>query len=268
MKRSLCTVGESPDINGRITWNTAPARVALSSQDTHVWIANLDCHESIRDSFWTTLSHPERERASRFGLGHLRQRFITAHGILRDILSRYIGVGPECLQFETDVYGKPSLVGAGQAEALKFNLSHSEERAACAVARNRRIGVDVERLREIPERESIAAHYFTRGEQGIINNFVTADEKNRAFLTCWTRKEAYIKAIGRGLSIPLPSFDTSLPPRVRGRFLNSVDDPLTGPNWWLTDLPSVPNCAGALVIEQGAENYAFWRWSPRCAADF
>ena len=180
-----------------------------------------------------------------------------AHGVLRDILSRYLAISPSSIQMEADRYGKPSLAGKAAGQGLQFNLSHADNLAACAVTRSRRVGVDVEWVRPIAEIDAIAGHYFTAAEQALLDG-AGADGKEAAFLTCWTRKEAYIKAVGKGLSIPLTSFDATIPPGASGRLLRSNDDAIR--DWWLADLPPIPLHAGSLVVQGNAPGYAFWRW--------
>jgi|SRR5579863_10082783 len=246
-------------------WNTAPEHAALPDDAVHLWIASLDWHEPIRQTFWNWLSIEERERARRFRFPELQDHFIAAHGILRDILSRYLRISQASLTFASDDYGKPRLK-AGREAGLQFNLSHAHHMAVYAVARPRIVGVDIEEIHRIPELPLIAKNYFTDQERLLIEA-EAPERRDQAFLTCWTRKEAYIKAVGRGLSIPLQSFDTSIPPSQIGCLLPADAHSPIRTNWWLTDLPRIPGHVGALAVEGGAAaEYGYWRWMPPLTA--
>jgi 4'-phosphopantetheinyl transferase len=240
-------------------WSIPVAAPALPPDAVHVWIAGLDCSPALLRTHWDTLSQAEQERAGRFRFQYLQDRFVAAHGILRDILSRYLDTEPRSIAMDTDDAGKPFLVPGAAHSDLEFNLSHSDTLAACALTRARRVGVDVELVRPIPERESIATHYFTPPEQAFIQGETTEAARSRAFYICWTRKEAYIKAVGRGLSIPLPSFDTSIAPGAAGRSLPCETG--NAAEWRLTDLPPIADHAGAVAVEGIVQEYAYWQWT-------
>ena len=243
-------------------WETGPQTPELSDGAVHLWIAGLDWPDGPHRTFWDVLSAEERERAQRFRFENLQRRFIAAHGILRDILSRYLGVTPGAIRILIQDYGKPFVTMEGTATRLQFNLSHADELAVYAVTRTRSIGVDIESIHPIPELQSIAADHFTAQERALIEA-APPEDRDRAFLTCWTRKEAYIKAIGRGLSIPLPSFDAFIPSGAPGRLLSSDDDATPVRQWWISDLPPIRDHVGAVVIDGRANQYSYWHWSAR-----
>ena len=139
-------------------------------------------------------SADERERASHFRSRHHAERFLSAHGALRLILARYLARDPLALRFSTGAWGKPALEG----ETLEFNLSHSGELALIAVARTRRVGVDVETLRAVPELAGIATSVCSPGERAALDA-LEAQERDVAFLAMWTRKEALAKMTGEGI---------------------------------------------------------------------
>ena len=178
----------------------------------HVWSLRLDGSLTVDESR-ALLSAEEVERASRFVTGELRRRFIIGRAALRRLLSVYTHAAPGTLAFELGPHGKPSLRDAGR---LQFNMSHSGELAVAAVATDP-VGIDVEELREVRGAAAIAARFFSEAEQTQYNALAPED-RTRAFFRCWTRKEAFIKATGEGLSRPLASFDVTLradePPRL------------------------------------------------------
>jgi 4'-phosphopantetheinyl transferase len=163
------------------------------------------CH--LRNS----LSPDELDRAAKFHFLRDSQRFIAARGILRNILSRYIGQSPETIRFSYGPFGKPRLAPSCAADGLRFNLSHAGNIALYAVALNREIGVDLERIDPSFLEDRIEEKFFSRNEIVELRS-LPVDARPRAFFNCWTRKEAYVKALGGGLQTSLQSFDVSLAP--------------------------------------------------------
>lgn len=141
----------------------------------------------------------EVERAGRFRFERLQRHFLAARGFLRYVLARYVDIGPGELRFSYNDYGKPSLAGD---ESLQFNISHSHEVGLVAVTRDAAVGVDVEHIRADFASEEIATRFFSRLEIETFSS-LSREEQVAAFFRCWARKEAYIKAIGKGLSQPL-----------------------------------------------------------------
>jgi 4'-phosphopantetheinyl transferase len=166
------------------------------------------------------------------------------------------------VSFTYGEYGKPAVAAETCGSLpLRFNLSHSHEVACCAVACGREVGVDVEHLREGVEVMSLAAHFFSRGEVAALGA-LPPDQKPRAFFNCWTRKEAYIKAKGEGLSHPLGEFTVSLEPGSPAALLSTERDPAEAARWSLTELPFGDDYAAALACE-GPAPVVRWRdWSP------
>lgn len=201
------------------------------------------------------LNAVERARAERFALPALRQRYILAHGALRRILSAYLGQPPQDLQFTRGPWGKPELSGY----PLRFNLSYAENLMLLAITQHRALGVDLERIRPVPEMEDIAALWFSALERDVWQR-LPAEQKLHAFFHAWTRKEAFLKASGRGLSQPLTSFSVALEPDHPAALLHSP--PELGDAWTLLDLPAADGLAAALVIEGGAPELAHFHGLP------
>jgi 4'-phosphopantetheinyl transferase len=183
------------------SWSFPPPALRLDVADLHVWRANLNPDPATTDRLAAFLSADERERASRFYFDRDRLHYTTARGLLRVLIGRYLGIAPEAVAFYYGSHGKP-YVGSG----LSFNLSHSHGLALCAFAWQGELGIDVERLNPECNAEEIATNFFTPGEVAEIR----AQPENRRyvrFFDFWTRKEAYIKARAKGLSIPLNEFE-------------------------------------------------------------
>jgi len=213
-----------------------------------IWFARLDTDPALIGVFEATLSPRERERAGRFIFDRHKIRYIFAQGVLRDVLSRATGLSPASLAFTLNDFGKPCL-----QNSLHFNLSHSEDLVAIGVVEQREIGVDVEFIRPMANLKDIAASVYTPGELASLMQ-ASGAERERLFFRYWTRKESYIKAIGKGLSIPLNTFDT--------RFARVG-------NWCIQDLASVPaGYSGAVTVEHGMlesdmEDIECCEWRPR-----
>ncbi len=220
-------------------------QINLSSSEVHVWLAPLDqLHVS---QLAQTLSEEELARAGRFHFRRDRERFIACRSLLRTILSRYLCVEPHQLRICYGTYGKPYLEEEVEKNKLQFNLSHSHGLALYAFTRGRKIGVDLEYIRRMPDFSQIAARFFSQNEYAALNA-LPESQRQEAFFYCWTRKEAYIKAIGNGLMHPLNSFDVSLAPGEPACLLNVEGDPEEASRWSLKSLNPVPGYVAALAV--------------------
>ena len=219
-------------------WPAPPTDLIVRPSEIHVWQASLDLPSSVMNSALATLNAEERERAGRFLRAADREQFVAAHGVLRSILGRYLGVAPVQVELERGQTGKPELTGA----PLRFNLSHSGKMALVAIALSNQVGVDVEQLRPMPDALGIAESYFAPAEAAALRrlNGVGRDE---AFFRFWTCKEAYLKACGRGLSLGLDR--------------NAADD-----GWWLTQLTPANGYVGACTTRQAPDRLTLLTWEP------
>jgi 4'-phosphopantetheinyl transferase len=223
---------------------------ASLATDVHVWRVRLDVRESAFDDLLGVLSDQERDRARRFRFDHLQQHYTIAHGALRVLLGRYLSVAPERLRFDEGSQGKPQLIvpagPPGPPAAVRFNLSHSNALAVVAVAADREVGVDIEAFRPVPEMEEIARRYFSDREA--IDLMQSAgDTREQNFFRIWTRKEAFIKAIGEGLSCPLDSFAVSFDRDDAARVVELRGDADAARAWQLHPFQPAPGYAGALA---------------------
>jgi 4'-phosphopantetheinyl transferase len=240
-------------------WSSAPERLSLDSGEVHVWRASLDHSSSQVDRFRETLDCDERSRADRFCFSRDRERFIVARGVLRALLGRYLNRAPESLAFSYGTHGKPVLDSESDADAIRFNLSHSHGTALYAVTRGREIGVDLEFIRSDLEAEQIAERFFSHSENVTLRALPLRLRKY-AFFLCWTRKEAYIKARGEGLSMPLDQFDVSLIPGEPAALLSTKPDAGEALRWSLRDL-NLGRCYAAALAAQGRDwTLSRWQW--------
>jgi 4'-phosphopantetheinyl transferase len=240
-------------------WTEGPTHPVLGPNDVHVWSIPLDPPRDELSSLVQVLSEEERERADRFVAAADRVRFVVGHARLRGVLARYLDIVPSAIRFETSPFGKPSLLMDGSGGEIQFNFSHSDQLALCAIARARRIGVDVERIEPSSSLAEIAGRYFSPREAAALAA-LPPEEQCAAFYACWSRKEAYVKARGRGLSIALDSFDVSLAPGDQDALLADRGEQ-GGLAWRIFDLSPSAGFAAALAVEGRCAAISRYRWS-------
>ena len=223
-------------------------RLALQEGHLHVWRACLDVEPPTQRRLSESLSHDECDRAARFYFEKHRRRFTAGRGLLRSLLGKYLDLPPDEIIFSYNEHGKPRLTPDQNQSDLRFNLSHSDELALFAFTMGRGIGVDVERIRPERSTRGIAERFFAPREVAAL--FALSDDQHTAaFFRCWTRKEAYLKAKGAGMSIPLDSFAVSLAPGAPTELLWVRDNPEEPSRWTLTTLSPDPAFAACAAIE-------------------
>ena len=230
-------------------------RLSLEAGEAHVWCASLRPGEAALAAMRALLSADERERAGRFYFEKDRSAYAVARGLLRTLAGLYLDAPPERLRFDYTDYGKPYLAGG----TLRFNLSHSHEVALYAFTSGAEVGVDVEYVRPELAGAEIARRFFSPREVESLLALPSA-EQAEAFFKCWTRKEAFIKAVGQGLSFPLERFDVSLAPRAPAELLSVSGDEREAARWFMRDVTPGPGYAAALVCEGEVGRVRCWRW--------
>jgi 4'-phosphopantetheinyl transferase len=236
------------------TWASPPASLRLRDNEVHVWRAKLDLAAQETEGLQATLAADEVFRAERFRFARDRNRFVAARGILREILAGYTGGAPADLRFWCSPFGKPHLAPDAGGGELCFNLSHSDGLALFAVARRRRIGVDLEAICPTIMEEGIAERNLTPTEVSTLRT-LPACQQVEAFFHCWTRKEACLKAWGWGFATSLASLEVSLAPDQPAGFLNGVPC-----GWSLVALQPGTGYAGALAVEGRSIRLRRWEW--------
>ena len=240
-------------------WDTPPVRLQLDEHQVHVWRAALDQTPPVLQALSCILSTDETVRAAKYIFQKDRDHFVVARGVLRNILSRYLNVAPEHLSFEYDEYGKPALSDASGGQSLRFNLSHSQGLALYALTIDRQIGINTEFIREDLELEQIAQQFFSQHEVAMLRA-LPAHLRADGFFNCWTRKEAYIKAVGLGFSLPLDQFVVSLIPGEPAALLSVAANPEEAFRWSLRDLRPELGYVAACAVEGHDWELASWQW--------
>jgi 4'-phosphopantetheinyl transferase len=236
--------------------------LALPEDEVQLWRMDLHAVGADESRWQRVLSVDEAARASRFHFARDRQRYVAARALLRTILASYLETDPGSLRFSYSEKEKPSL-GAEHADSnVRFNITHSGGIALLAFTRRREIGVDVEQVRHDFDPGAIATRYFSTHEQNQLAD-LPAEEKVDAFFRCWTRKEAYIKATGDGLSLPLSQFDVSLVPGEIDALLATRPDGSEAASWLLREAPAGPGYVAALCVRGRDWMLNDWSADPR-----
>lgn len=246
----------------QVKWAVADGSLDGPANQVHVWLASLTRPGEELNRLWDVLSQEERDRATRLVRPKDREWFIASHGILRDILSRYLGTEPAFLFFEKEAQGKPKLAWAGERAAdLRFNMSHSNGCAAYAVALNREVGIDLEYIRRAVDGAGLARRFFSQREYDTLAA-LSGESQARRFFEYWTCREAFLKALGTGLRFPLNELQVSLP-------IDGDEAEIRGPSTgietgrcFLRRFVPLQDFVGALAVEGMNLPVKWWRWEP------
>ncbi len=240
-------------------WNIPPIDLELPENEVHVWRSALTLPAFIRQSLQRSLAPEESARAERFYFEKDRNHFIVARGLLRTLIGQYLKIEPDQVRFCYNSYGKPLLDPSLNQKQLSFNLSHSHDLVLYAFTYGREVGIDVEYMRPDVEYEQLAKYSFSPHENSMLQT-LPASARQEAFFNCWSRKEAYIKARGMGLSLPLDSFDVSLRPDEPVALLHNRDDAQEAERWSFRELAAGHSYASALAVEGRDWHLNYWQW--------
>lgn len=236
----------------------SPARdVLIQPDEVHVWCAFLHTANAEALSFF--LDKNEQSRADSFHFLKDKQHFASTRGLLRVLLGNYLGVAPGELRFSCNAYGKPSLADTVNGSGLRFNVSHSNDIALYAITAGREVGVDIEYVRPMDPADLVPEQFFSPREVAELRSLPTHLQQT-AFYTCWTRKEAYIKAVGKGLSLGLDQFDVSFRPGEPAALLRVSGDAQEAARWALREITPAPDYVGALAVEGHDWRLQCWQW--------
>src|SRR5438445_3147574 len=233
----------------------------LTSDEVHGWCVSLDASPEAYARLRATLSCDERGRSARFRFEGDRWRFVVTHGVLRELLARYLHIQPRRIRYVYNEFGKPDL-SPEFGNRLKFNLSHSAGLALIAIATASNVGVDLEYIRAQSDYADIARRFFSTAEVDYLIA-LPSHLYAEAFFSCWTKKEAYLKACGEGLVIPLDSFSVPLttdPAHTPEDLYVASKDLVPARRWSLYTLRPAPGYAGALAIEGAGWRLRQWQW--------
>ena len=238
-------------------WAPPPAALVLAGDEVHVWRVDVRSAYARGNDLWRVLAKDERQKATDLLFEDDRKRFVVSRGMLRVLLGRYLRAQPDGLVFGYNPHGKPFLVGTA---GVRFSVSHSHDLVLLAFVRDRDIGVDIEHLREDLGLDEIASRHFATREVATLRSLPKSSRKE-AFFACWTRKEAFAKAKGRGLTLPFNRFEVTLTPGEPAMLL-SVEEDIREPfRWAMQELVPGPGYAAALVVEEHAVRSSCWQYT-------
>ena len=220
-------------------------RSQFIKSQVHLWTGDL--RQAQAEQFTHLLSIDEKARVARFHFDQDRTDFTFARGMMRVVLGSYLDADPETLDFCYSAHGKPALGGEHAEAALRFNLSHTQGSVLMAISPNSDIGVDIEKVREDIEAEEIAAQFFSIAEREALME-LPREFRVEAFFRCWTRKEAFLKARGHGLSFPLERFDVSIGADEAEVRLTTRPDPAEAQRWQILQAPAPDGYVAAVAV--------------------
>lgn len=242
--------------------NTRLESLLLAGTEVDIWRVDLAEHQAEIQQFPKLLSPDETQRADRFCFERDRRRFIVARTATRQILSQYVNLAPKELVFSYGKQGKPELEGDAKKSGITFNVSHCCETALIAVTRGLIVGIDIEQINPEFATKEISQHFFSVSEVARLRTLPQSAQA-KAFFSCWTRKEAYVKALGEGLSVPLNSFEVFFGPEVPAGLIRVR----VGPDKLLClsiyDIDVSPEFKAALVIEGNGHQLRQMIWIPQ-----
>ncbi|HEV2987693.1 MAG TPA: 4'-phosphopantetheinyl transferase superfamily protein [Candidatus Angelobacter sp.] len=240
-------------------WLSSPEPFFLQPEEVHIWRVNLVQPDPVIARCRELLPPDEIARAERFYFERDRRRFLVSHAMVRTVLGRYLALEPLEVRFVQGEKGKPDLVPEQNSLGLTFNLSHSGEFALMGVSIQLIMGIDIELIRTDFGGQEIAERFFSQYEVATLLS-LPQHQRAEAFFYCWTRKEAYIKAQGEGLSLPLDSFDVTFAPGTEPALLRVADHPNEVARWKLYDIDAGPGYKAALMIEGKQHHLRYFDW--------
>lgn len=240
-------------------WQTPPLSLDLPPGHLHIWRVPQDVPEVALARYWLFLADDEQARANRFRFDRDRNHYVVARAVLRLVIGRYLSLPPDQITFTYSKYDKPALAPVSSGKRLQFNVSHSGGLALMAFCLDAEVGIDVEKQRPLTDGEQIAERFFSASEVAVFKS-LPAEQRTEAFFNCWTRKEAYIKAIGEGLSCPLNVFDVTLAPSEPARLLRIRGSEAAAAEWSLFSLEPGEGFAAAVAIPGCDWQLAYWHW--------
>lgn len=245
----------------REEWAPCVDAPRLGAGEIHLWRVRLEQSAEVYRACLNTLTTDESERAGRFCFDQHRRQFVIARGALRSILGQYLDRPPSRLRFIYSAFGKPEVEREEDRAWLRFNLSHAEGMALVALTRGKDVGVDVEVVREEFPGMEIAEGFFSAREVETLRS-LPEEARTAAFFLYWTRKEAYIKALGEGLSHPLRQFSVSLGDEESNVLTEPEGVAPQAPPWLVKGLSVGAGHAAAVAFRAPVTNFRFWQWNP------
>ena len=243
------------------TWQTAPDELAISAHHVDIWLTSTDPGEQQVQAYRQSLTQAELTRAQKFKPVSSYREYIVTRGLLRQSLSRVPGLDMAGVDFDYGENGKPCLGTGVPGETVAFNVSHSHGLALVALSLGGRLGVDLEKIRARVEWRSLAQQYFSGAEARALDRY-PRDNRMKAFFTCWTRKEAFVKALGAGIVYGLNEFNVSIDPEETYAALTIPGKQEDAARWLIKNIPVPASHVAALALDRPVCKFRLWRADP------
>jgi 4'-phosphopantetheinyl transferase len=241
------------------SWQQGPSAPAFPADHVDVWRVRLD--EPVETTFAPNiLSSDELTRASRFHFEKDRLHFARCRSALRFLLSRYLGIPAAEIRFEYQPSGKPKLAAQQNPRRLRFNVSHSAGLALIAVSADHRLGIDIEKIRSDVDITTLAERFFSARERAGLRA-LPDHLRVPAFFACWTRKEAFLKATGDGLSFPLADFSVTTHPDLDPALEEIRGNTIARKQWFLADLSVFEGYCATVAFERSHSRLETYAWN-------
>jgi 4'-phosphopantetheinyl transferase len=237
----------------------------MTIADIQLWNIDINPANHTPGELESLLSDEERERAAKFRFDGHRDRWVAGRAMLRNILADVTQQTPESVAFKYNEHEKPRLHSSSGHEAVHFNLTHSGDLALLAVTTIGPVGIDIEQVKRLPNIDLVVDRFFSAAEKRAFNAVRGDDDRLQAFYACWTCKEAYLKALGCGISKPTDTFDVTFLADTEPRIVAIDGEQSAAKDWLLFDLNVAPGYVGALAIESKNDLKLVWREPPPLA---
>ena len=224
----------------------------IDQNEIHIYRTRTDLNENELNSFRKILSEDENTKAERYKFNYLKNNYTACRGFLREILSGYTGITSSKIKFSYSEFGKPFLKDSN----LRFNVSHSGNKGIIAVNIEDELGIDIELKREVPDLLSLSGRFFSKSEVTELSK-TDSGKLTDSFFYCWTRKEAFIKAVGSGLQYPLNSFSVSINDKADPKIIEIANDVTEAHKWKLHNLLAAKDYISSLAIRDLNKNIVF-----------
>ena len=244
-------------------WPAPPVHLALDRESVHVWAVSLRVPDDTLIHLAKMLAPAERRRAESFHFDRDRNRYAVGRGTLRTILGQYLDADPASVALTMGSHGKPLLAGSFARSDLHFNLAHCEDLALLAMTRGRIVGVDLERIRAMDGAEEMAACFCSPREYAEFQS-LPPGERGTAFFRLWTRKEAWLKATGKGIGQSLETVEVSFRAGQSACFIHLPEESGAPTSAWsLRELTPALGFVAALALPAEATEISCWQWKKK-----
>ena len=240
-------------------WKKPPVKLSLSEKHIDIWRTSLDLPQRQIDEYKSLLAPDEIERADRFKVKRKYREYLISRGLLRRVLGHALRIDPAGLEFEYSEHDKPFLDLIHKGRPVTFNVSHTHEQTLIAVTLEHALGIDIEHVRHDVQFRQLARRFFSAQEARELETYTEAGIP-RAFFACWTRKEAFVKALGDGISFGLNEFSVAVDPFADDVALTTHWDPEEAGNWSLTNIRTDPDYIAALAVAGQGFKIRYWEF--------